>query len=85
MPTPCVPPCLITAYRDRGTDYVPCPGRLLPLGARKTGPCTGLRTGIDERQHTMGKHEAPEPKRSVGQRLARHALNPVVHIIPLVR
>jgi hypothetical protein len=32
----------------------------------------------------MGKHEAPEPKRSVGQRLARYALHPVVHIITLV-
>ena len=32
----------------------------------------------------MGRHEAPEPKRSVGHRLARHAFHPVVHIITLV-
>ena len=32
----------------------------------------------------MGKHQAPEPKRSVGHRLARHALHPVVHIVALV-
>jgi hypothetical protein len=32
----------------------------------------------------MGKHEASEPRRSVGYRLARRALNPVVHLITLV-
>jgi hypothetical protein len=32
----------------------------------------------------MGKHEAPEPKRSLRSRLARHALHPAIHIITLV-
>jgi hypothetical protein len=32
----------------------------------------------------MGKHEAPEPKRSVRHTIARHALHPAVHILTLV-
>jgi hypothetical protein len=32
----------------------------------------------------MGKHEAPEPKRSVRDTIMRHALHPVVHIVTLV-
>ncbi len=32
----------------------------------------------------MGKHEAPEPKRSLRRRIARHALHPATHIITLV-
>jgi hypothetical protein len=32
----------------------------------------------------MPKHQAPQPKRSLGRTLARHAMHPVVHIITLV-